>query len=180
MLLRLFLHLAAAATLLWASAASAREPIQSEEQTRLELSRRYYEALNLDAMVEAMLDGMLPAILANSPNAALLSEKQRKAIGEVSKEATLSILPQLKQATITLTAEYFSTEELGALVDFYESPLGKSIVAKTPAYSARSGELMRDILPTVTAKIPSLICAHQELKASCRSGEARAAASASQ
>lgn len=180
MRLRIVLYLAAAATLFCAFPASAQSAVQSEEQNRLELSRRYYEALNLDATVRAMLDGMLPAIMANSPNAALLSERQRKAIGEVSKEATLSILPQLKQATITLTAEYFSTEELGALVDFYESPLGKSIVAKTPAYSARSGELMRDILPTVTAKIPSLICAHKELKAACRSGDARAASSASQ
>lgn len=177
MSLRMVLHLAAAATLLCASPALARSPVQSEEQNRLELSRRYYEALNLDATVRAMLDGMAPAMMATSPNATRLSERQRQAIGEVSKEATLSILPQLKQATIKMTAESFSTEELAALVDFYESPLGKSIVAKTPAYSARSGELVRDLLPTIAAKIPSLICAHEELKAACRSGDARAAAS---
>jgi len=180
MRLRIVLYLAAAATLFCAFPASAQSAVQSEEQNRLELSRRYYEALNLDATVRAMLDGMLPAIMANSPNAALLSERQRKAIGEASREATLSILPQLKEATIKMTAESFSTEELAALVDFYESPLGKSIVAKTPAYSARSGELMRDLLPTITAKIPRLICAHEDLKAACRSGDAPAASSASQ
>ena len=64
-------------------------------------------------------------------------------------------MPKILDATAQAYAEVFTTEELTAMDNFYESPVGQSMLAKTP-------QVMAKIMPKVTGFLPDMMAETQK------------------
>lgn len=142
-----------------AESASASSEVKSvATDRRLELSRRYMKALKMDEMMAALMDGMIPAMASTQPGLAKLPPEARTMIEAVTRESVVAVTPKMIDRTAEMAAEHFSEAELAALVAFYESPLGKSVVEKTPSFAARSGALMQEIHPLMMQEMDLRLC----------------------
>jgi hypothetical protein len=126
----------------------------------LALTKRYMAALHIDQSMKPMMQSMVGPMLAEqaraNPN---LTEAQRKAIRETVEEFVAGdMMDDIMQRSIPIYATIFSEDELQALVDFYESPRGQSIVAKMPQMGPAMAKVMVEIMPEVRAKMTQRIC----------------------
>lgn len=60
---------------------------------------------------------------------------------------------RIEQGCILAAARNFTLEELVAMIDFYSTPLGKSIVSKQGAYSAESGVVVQQEFMSTMSQI---------------------------
>ena len=103
-------------------------------ETRRQEAERYLQATPPKALFEDMADKM-------SVN---LPADQRD---QFKKLMTSQLdIAALTKAMVDSMVKHFTTEELKALADFYDSPVGKSAMQKFGAY-------MADIMPTMEAEI---------------------------
>ena len=105
-----------------------------------DLSGRYIRAVhlveNLDRMVEGMMPAMLEGAIRNANLSASDERRFREAFNEVGKEVMADYTRKLVAELEVVVAETFTEDELTQAVAFYESPVGRSIVAKTPQLNA--------------------------------------------
>ncbi|ODT87572.1 DUF2059 domain-containing protein [Phenylobacterium sp. SCN 70-31] len=125
-----------------------------------DLARRYMAALRMESQVSAMMNNLMPAMIERAakaqgqrPNAELT-----EAVTHAAAESMRAMTPMLMEAMIPATVETFSREELQAAVDYYESPLGQSLVAKTPAFMARSVPALNALMPRMERDMQERIC----------------------
>jgi hypothetical protein len=115
------------------------------------LVRRYLAAVhterNIDTLEAAMLPVMVEQFGREHPN---VSAEQRQMIVEVVRKVMREKgTPKLIEAMIPIYASTFTIEELRALVEFYESPVGRSVTDKMPTLAPKAAEATRAILPEV-------------------------------
>jgi hypothetical protein len=127
----------------------------------LELARRYMTAMHMDRTMRGMFEGMLPALsdkLAASQGSQLTPEF-RRAIGEVVTDWMIGEqLPKMAEAQVKILAEVYSEDELAAMANFYESPVGQAIVRKLPAAAARSGEIFKTVDLLTKQQLMERVC----------------------
>ena len=126
----------------------------------LALTQRYIAALHVDQSMKPMMLSLIGPMLDEqaraNPN---LTDEQRKAVRQVVEEFVAGdMMDDIMKRSIPIYATIFSEDELQALVDFYESPRGQSIVAKMPQMGPAMAKLMVEILPEVRAKMSQRIC----------------------
>lgn len=63
---------------------------------------------------------------------------------------------QLKEPMIRIYASHYSEEEIQGLTAFYESPLGRSMVAKTPEVMRDSAAVSQELLKRVMPRLVEL------------------------
>lgn len=127
-------------------------------QRGLELAHRYVAAMDMQKNVAPMLDNMMSALLKQQVDSyqgdAETKAKVVAAMHEAFNETfTGDMLQKLMASMEPAIAETFTEEELLALVDFYESPIGRSVISKTPALGARSSEAMLKVMPGLQADL---------------------------
>ena len=103
-------------------------------ESRRRQAERYLQASPPKAMFEDMADKL----------AANLPPESRAQFKEMMT-SQLDI-PALTKAMTDALVKHFTTDELKALADFYESPVGKSAMKKFGAY-------MADLMPVIQAEI---------------------------
>lgn len=125
----------------------------------LDLSRRYFKAMRMDESMSNILDSLDP--LMTSDDGAEDSEVMRQS----TREALDAAMPAYIERMVPVFAASYTEEELEALVAFYESPLGQSVVAKSRGMGGASSEAMKDLLPTILDDAEKRYCARMECEA---------------
>lgn len=112
---------------------------------------RLMQAMQVQRQLETIYAQTLPA-MQNAMRQAL----QRQGAPEETTRAMDAVLPRinavvqeelswakLKPAFAAIYAETFTQEEVDGLIAFYQGPLGKSLIAKTPQLALRSTQMMQ-------------------------------------
>lgn len=130
----------------------------AEQQAKAALVRRYFEAIQFDKLMNVMMESMMVSMTESSR----LPEDKIPVMREAVLEAFGNVLPQMVDANIEIYAEAFTLEELEQLVAFYESPVGRSLMAKTVVLSRQSGEMMQRFQPIMQEEMRRQLCARME------------------
>ncbi len=140
-------------------------PQTASAQGAATLARHYAEMPE----VQLMLDDMFaPEMLAQQfrlglPAEIELSDDQIARVGGVMAEMMASLRPELTRMMIDGMADTFTTGEIEALIAFYGSPEGASVMRKMQPYME---QVMASFMPMIQARqqefLPALIAIIQE------------------
>lgn len=149
-----------------ATAASAQTPEPtpntiSVAPEKRALIDRYFVATRLSSITEIMVNAMLE----NTPRSRF-SASEQDALRSAVIEATQAIQPLIFARFVEIYARAFSIEELEALVGFYESPVGRSLTAKTAALADEAGRLMPEYQTMLARRAEAIFCAQVDCSAS--------------
>ena len=157
-MLRFFTGLCAALAVLAAPlSASARD----EASERLDLAYRFVALMQVEDMAKAMEEsfiGLFPATEGMDPDDA-------RAVEETMSEMMQEYMPALFKAMAPVYADIFTLEELRALVAFYESDVGRSMVRKSYEAAPRIGVVAQTVLPPVLERAMDRLCDRLECSA---------------
>jgi hypothetical protein len=125
------------------------------------LVRCYLAAIHFEKLLDAMMGSMIPVMTDSMgkqyPN---LTDQQRSEIGAAVRESMREdFTPKMLERMVPIYAQAFSESELEAMVTFYESPAGQSIMQKTPSLAPKSAEVARDLMPEVQKDVMRRLCA---------------------
>jgi hypothetical protein len=158
---RLFTGLCAAIFLFSAPlAAQARD----EAAERLDLAHRFVALMQAEDMGEALgqsLGGLFPSIEDLPP-------AEARAVEETMSEMMQDYMPALFKAMAPVYADIFTLEELRALVAFYESDVGRSMVRKSYEAMPRITAVSQEVLPAVLGRAMDRLCDRLECSAQQR------------
>lgn len=158
------LTLAAAAAVLsigmpaMAQDAGKRIPVATQDadhDARRALIHRYFVAIQFEKLMNGVLESTLESMLSDPS----IPADKREVVMEVVLETFRASMPAYQEAVIDLYADEFTVEELQGMVDFYESPIGRSLTAKSVMLSQRSNELYAQFMPVWQADIQRRLCA---------------------
>ena len=96
----------------------ATSSIADDYNSRLLAAKRYAQTMPVSKLLDHMLENIAKSLPANERN--IYKNKIMSAID----------LPKLEKLLIETMAKHYTTKELNSLADFYESPVGKSILEK--------------------------------------------------
>lgn len=138
---------------------TARSPQAGAPSARqLALSRRYVELIQGEAL-EDMIREMITASARNDATMRGASEEDRQFLIDLATEVTTDVMPQMMDQLVPIYARTFSEEELEALVAFYDSEIGRSIILKTMTSMPEANEAMMSVLPGMLDKMVNRMCA---------------------
>jgi len=138
-----------------AAAQTAAPPARSAEaDAKVALVRRYFAAIQFDKLMNGMIESMLQNILADPR----IPAEKREVIEDVALESFAAVLPGYMDRVVAVYAEEFTREELVAVVEFYESPVGRALTARSVILTRRTGELMDYFRPAFEADMQRRLC----------------------
>ena len=143
------------------SALLAGGPVRAEpSEAAMNLARRYVVAVRLETQMAAMMDNLMPALLDQSARrrGVTISGEYKAMFAKIASESAVAITPRMTEVMIPVVAETFSEAELQAAVDYYESPLGQAIIAKTPTFTAKVSPALTAIMPEMAADLEARLC----------------------
>ena len=159
----------AATAMIWGDAgaqptASAPAPDQTEAPApsprALELSHRLILAIHITDQLHALLKAMLPAMIDRQAQSIQgFKPEWRQAVTEATVAAMDDIMPAYLKDAERLYAKTFTEDELTQAVAFYESPVGRSLIEKSPSLAP---ELTKDMMARMNgleADIKARLCA---------------------
>ena len=130
-------------------------PAQSADiDARASLIRRYFAAIQFDKMMNGMIESMLENMLADPR----IPVEKREVVQDVALESLTAVMPGYMDRVVAVYAEEFTLEELEGVVAFYESPIGRSLTAKSVILARRTGELMEYFQPAFEADMQRRLC----------------------
>jgi len=133
-------------------------------EKKLALARRMFDAMHFDEMVANMLDSMDPLMAMGETGA--LSDADSKHMRDSVKEAMNAAMPDYVDALTEIYAEAFTEEELQAMVDFYESPIGQSVLKKSTQINEPVMAAMMELMPDILVDTMTRFCG----KTTCSEG----------
>ena len=140
-------------TLFLALALAALAPRAAPAQTAPEALVREYAGLPaVQAMMAAMFSPETSAaqLAATLPPGISLSDDQLARIGTILSAEMISFQPRLEVLMIEGMMQAFTEEEVQAMIDFYSSPVGASILLKTqPMFTS----IMAQMGPEIQARM---------------------------
>jgi hypothetical protein len=129
------------------------------------LARKLFTEMNMDQMMGNMMRQMAPAMIAQqrkaNPN---LSDRDAKAISDAMAESMDGFMQKVIDKSIPLYASTFTEKELQDLVNFYDSPSGKAMLAKMPVLTTKIIPIVTEMMPDMTADLTRRICAKTDCK----------------
>ncbi len=136
-------------------AANQREP----SAHTIELVKRYFVAVHYDDTVNRMMSALMPPFLKLAfdrfPD---VTPEKKAAITQAIDSAIADWLPKFRERMAVEVARVLTEEELEAAVTFYESPIGRSIVAKQPAIASVAKNLTEDMKPELLRIMADRLC----------------------
>lgn len=137
-----------------AQSAQPVDTAQSEYNQRLTLARRYMEAIQFEKLMNGVAQASYAPVLSDAD----LPPEKRAHVEQVLRESFAAVMPQMMDATAAIYAEAFTLDELTEVVAFYESPVGRSLTAKSVMMTRRTDELYQAIMPSLEAEIVRRLC----------------------
>jgi len=117
-------------------------------QDTAELATQYVNMPEVQNMITEMFSptAMGNQIEASLPAGMALSADKKQQIGLIMSEAMGDLRPKLEELMISNSSETFSADELQALIDFYSSEHGASVMTKmTPFMTNVMGQLQPEM-----------------------------------
>ena len=125
----------------------------AEFAAKAALIERYFRATNLRASSINMIWGMSET----RPPSGLTAE-ERAIYDEVVGEVAGQTFDRLASQFTEIYAEAFTLNELETLVEFYEGPVGQSLMAKTTGLARRSAELVPELTAFFRDTLRTRLC----------------------
>jgi hypothetical protein len=139
-------------------AQTATETAPSPE--KVALVKRYFAAIHFEQMMSGIVNQMTPAMMAQmrktQPN---ITDAEFQAATEAVSESTNEFLKKVTEASIPVYADIFTVEELTKMDEFYETPVGQSIMAKAPLATQKLMPTVMALMPDFQADVAKRICA---------------------
>lgn len=135
---------------------------------KIALAKRYFKALEFDKLMDNMFKSMLPSLMEQQQIQMGLNSEKRVVVAEATAETMAEIMPVYMDRMYEAYAGILTEDELTQLVAFYESPLGQSVVKKTPQLSSKATEAMIPLMPEIQSRIEKKICAKVDCKAAAK------------
>ena len=119
------------------------------------LAEDYVNMPEVQQMITDMFapDSMAAQFKSGLPPGMELTDSQSERIGILMSETMNGFRPRMEELMISSSAKHFTAEELQALIDFYKSEHGASVMAKMQPY-------MQDIMGTM---MPEMMTAMQAI-----------------
>ncbi len=128
-------------------------------QDKTALATQYVNMPGVQNMMTEMFSptAMADQMAATLPANITLSEEQKQKIGVVMSDAMSDLRPRLEELMVTGVADTFSAGELQALIDFYSSEHGATVMKKMAPFMTtilrqlqpEMHELQRKITPEI-------------------------------
>lgn len=133
-----------------------------DREARLALAERAFQAMQADQMADQMM-----VIMQAVPQPELegMTAAERLAFDEVMAEVMQTTMNRMFDGMTEVYADIYTYEELEALVVFYESPIGRSIMEKAALATPHIIELMNEILPDMMRQMVDGMCDRLECTA---------------
>lgn len=132
---------------------------------KLELAKRYFELIDFENQLAPIIEAMGP-LMAGSVAAELRidpqSEEARKLgvlVTETTVEVMADIMPAYLEELSKIAADIFTEEELEGLVAFYSSPVGRSLLEKSPRLEGPATKAMEGLMPQIEKRMGERLCA---------------------
>jgi hypothetical protein len=126
---------------------------------KLALAQRYVAALQIDVTMENMMASLAPSLLEG------FERQQGKPLPQVRlhmnqmvDDVSQSVIEAAMSEMIPAVASSFSDEELEAAVDYYESPPGRSLMAKIPVYHRKMAPIQQEMLGQFSRDFQARLC----------------------
>ncbi|HEY2048668.1 MAG TPA: DUF2059 domain-containing protein [Caulobacteraceae bacterium] len=167
---------AAAAMTLCAGARAAPPPLSvapdkdaalgASDPQKLALADRYMVDTHSERMVRALteqtlrrsLDAEMRRMNAGVP---VIPESMQAEIRQAALETARALEPRLRERIARLMASEYTTQELQALVDFYETPVGRQIAEKSLDVPAAAQRITEDLGPQFMSEFKRRFCARE-------------------
>ncbi len=172
---RKFISALSAAALLFATpmasfgetpALPAAAPAQPSARA-LQLAKRYVAAIHMDRSYVALMGPMSKMMMDQFQADGLpITPEFSKAMQESMVESGDIIVQQMIERLTPEIARIYTEDELQAMVDFFESPVGQAILAKTGQVTQASAKFMPELMPAYKAELQKRLCA----KINCDTG----------
>jgi len=116
----------------------------------LELARQVVDATGVRTSLSGTMQSMIGQTYASlAPAGSAEAEARRKVFADAQADATAKMVPKIIDIMVDSYARNFTVQELSDLLAFYQSPSGRSMVAKTP-------QLMRSVTGELVALMPGV------------------------
>lgn len=156
-----------AATTLTAAPAVAR---QSEDQIevrapqppsvrQMELSRRYLDLMFTDQF-ESVIHQMLGEQMSSDAAMQDVPAEDRQFLISLTSELVTDMVPLMITEMVPVYASLFTEEELQALIDFFDSPMGRVIAAKNVQVMPEANRAVMAVVPQMLEKMATRMCQH--------------------
>lgn len=124
---------------------------------QLALAERAIRAAQTEQL--AAMSAQMTMALRN-PDMSGMSPQDRAAFQNVMDEAMSDLTSRMIEGMAVIYADLFTTEELLAFAEFYESPIGQSILAKNLAAGPQFLELAQSLMPDMMRQMVNGMCDH--------------------
>jgi hypothetical protein len=137
------------------------------------LVRRYLAAIHFERSMDVMQSAMLPVFAeqARREHPEMTAEDQQMLVDIVRQVMRERLMPKMVDRMVPIYAATFTMAELQAMVNFYESPVGRSITDKIPTLAPKSAEVTRALMPEMLGEVLKELLARK-----CPGGRCGAAA----
>ncbi|MBW8304668.1 MAG: DUF2059 domain-containing protein, partial [Brevundimonas sp.] len=158
-----------------AGAALAAPPVRANEAPQaasepsarqLALTRRYID-LTMTDQFDSAIRQMIVDLAARDPDVRDFPEEDRRFLVDLTGELTTDMIPRMIDAMVPVYARTFTEAELEALIEFYDTEVGRSILEKTMVAMPEANRAAMTVLPQLMDKMAARICQHY----GCEAGE---------
>jgi hypothetical protein len=136
-------------------------PLMADEASKAQKIEELLVLTKADKMIDQVFDQINNAVMTQMSSPAMPADMdpQRKQMALDVQKQLMDLLrrklawDKMKPQYVRIYSESFSEEEVSAMVSFYRTPAGKSMLEKLPMVMAKSMELvqpmMKDIMPEI-------------------------------
>lgn len=127
------------------------------------LARDYVALPGVQRMMDDMFapDALIAQFMAQVPPDVEISEEKQGRIGNLMSEAMSALRPELETAMVESSAETFEAAELEALIAFYQTEAGASVMAKMQPMMAdfmgRMGPRLAEVQQSIVPEVMSIL-----------------------
>lgn len=125
---------------------------------RLTLARKLIALMQTDQMAD-MMNQVTASFAVDDPR---LNAEEQAMMDEVSAEMVEMMIPRMFDAMAPIYADIFTIEELQAVIEFYESDVGRSMLKKSYAAAPLMIEAVQDLMPEMMGEMADRICNRME------------------
>lgn len=130
-------------------------PASAQSPEALDAAKRYMETPGMREMIDSMSspEMMVQGLVASLPSDVKVTDEQIARIGEIMSGAFAAIQPEMERVMLESTARHFTVEEIDAMIEFYSSDIGASVMSKMQPYMQDSMQQMMPQLMQVQQQV---------------------------
>ncbi|MBY6196849.1 DUF2059 domain-containing protein [Vibrio hangzhouensis] len=134
--------------------------LSAEEQTKDEMLKELVELMDMDSMIEAM-HNHIESTISSVQQQLDVAESEKAIVEKYHRQMNALVLEELtwekmEPSVLDIYRNHFSASEIKAMVEFYRTREGQSILTKMPAVMQESMIMSQSMMQSVLPKIQDL------------------------